>query len=211
MKRDFLEGLGLDKETVDKIMVENGADLEREKAKTTAAKADLAAAQAQIADRDKDLETLKATAGDAEANKKALEELQGKYSTETAQLKAQIADRDYADAITRAITGKGLKFSSKAAERDFISSVNEKKLELKDGELVGMDDFIKAQREADPEAFAPEKAPPRFISGGDGGGHGAPGGSKTVAEMMAESIGKAGAARDKAANTIISNYKGGTT
>lgn len=32
MKRDFLEGLGLEKDTVDKIMAENGADLEREKA-----------------------------------------------------------------------------------------------------------------------------------------------------------------------------------
>lgn len=35
MKREFLEGL--DKKTVDKIMAENGADLEREKAKTAAA------------------------------------------------------------------------------------------------------------------------------------------------------------------------------
>ena len=33
MKREFLRGLGLEKETVDKIMAVNGADLEREKAK----------------------------------------------------------------------------------------------------------------------------------------------------------------------------------
>lgn len=211
MKREFLEGLGLDKETVDKIMDENGADLERYKKAAETAKADLAAAQAQLADRDKDLETLKATAGDAEVNKKALEELQEKYSTETAQLKAQIAERDYADAITRSITGKGLKFSSKAAERDFIASIKEKNLELKDGELCGLDDFIKSRQEEDPGAFAPDKILPRFISGGDGGGHGAPGGSVSVAEMMAETIGRAGAARDKAANSIISNYKGGTT
>ena len=38
MKREFWEGLGLEKETVDKIMAENGSDLEREKARTTAAK-----------------------------------------------------------------------------------------------------------------------------------------------------------------------------
>ena len=48
MKRDFLEALGLEKETVDKIMAENGADLEREKAKTTAARADLADAQGKL-------------------------------------------------------------------------------------------------------------------------------------------------------------------
>ena len=50
MKRDFLEALGLEKETVDKIMAENGADLEREKAKTTAARADLADAQGKLSD-----------------------------------------------------------------------------------------------------------------------------------------------------------------
>ena len=48
MKRDFLEALGLEKETVDKIMAENGTDLEREKAKTTAARADLADAQGKL-------------------------------------------------------------------------------------------------------------------------------------------------------------------
>ena len=66
MKREFLEGLGLDKETVDKILAENNDDLEREKVKTTQAKTDLADAQKQLADRDKDLEQLKAAAGDAQ-------------------------------------------------------------------------------------------------------------------------------------------------
>lgn len=211
MKREFLEGLGLDKDTVDKIMAENGTDLEREKARTTQAKADLADAQAKLADRDKDLEQLKAAAGDTEAAKKQLEDLQAKYATETEQYKAQLAERDYADAITRGIAGKGLKFSSKGAERAFIAALKEKKLELKDGELSGLDDFIKAQRESDPDSFAPDKAPPRFITGGEGGGHGSPGGGKTVAEMMAESIGKTSAERGKVASNIISTYKGGTT
>ena len=56
MKREFLEAMGLDKEDVDKIMAENGSDLEKEKAKTAAAKADLEKAQTALADREKDLE-----------------------------------------------------------------------------------------------------------------------------------------------------------
>ena len=36
-------------------------------------------------------------------------------------------------------------------------------MELKDGELSGLDDFIKAQREADPDAFAPDKPAPRGV------------------------------------------------
>lgn len=202
MKREFLENLGLDKETVDKIMAENGADIEREKAKATQAKADLADAQKQLADRDKDLEQLKATAGDAEASKKALEELQAKYSTETEQLRSQIAERDYADAITRGIAAKSLKFSSKAAERDFIATVKGKKLELKDGELSGFDDLVKAHREAEPDAFAPDNPPPRIV---------APNGQQnydhTPANIMqARKMGEARAASAKASEDVMKNY-----
>ena len=34
MKREFLEGLGLEKEVIDKIMAENGTDIERIKAES---------------------------------------------------------------------------------------------------------------------------------------------------------------------------------
>ena len=37
MKREDLEGLGIEKEAIDKIMDWNGRDIEAEKAKTTAA------------------------------------------------------------------------------------------------------------------------------------------------------------------------------
>ena len=37
MKRDFLEGLGLEKDVIDKVMAENGKDVEAEKAKVKAA------------------------------------------------------------------------------------------------------------------------------------------------------------------------------
>lgn len=175
MKREFLEGLGLEKETADKIMMENGADLEREKAKTAAAKADLADAREKLAQRDKDLEDLKRSSGDAEAVRKQLEELQTKYTTETEQYKAQLEERDYADAIGRAIFGKGLKFTSKSAERAFTAALKEKRLELKDGKLTGLDEFIQEQKETDPDAFAPEKPAPRFATGsGSGSGHGEP-------------------------------------
>lgn len=174
MKRDFLEGLGLEKETVDKIMAENGADLEREKAKTTAAKADLADAQGKLSAAQTELDGLKKSSGDIAAVQKQLTDLQAKYDKDTGDLRGQLADRDYSDAITRAIAGKSLEFSSKSAERAFTAALKEQKLELKDGELTGLDDFIKAQKEADPDAFAPDKAPPRIVGPMGGGGNGAP-------------------------------------
>lgn len=175
MKKEELLEIGLTEEQANKVFAMNGQDVEREKAKTTAAKADLADVRGELSTAKTELETLKASSGDASAIQQQLTELQAKYDKDTGDLKGQLADRDYADAISRAISGKGLKFSSKSAERAFTAALKEQKLELKDGELTGLDDFIKAQKEADPEAFAPDKAPPRFVTGsGSGGGHGEP-------------------------------------
>ena len=175
MTREFLKNLGLEDAAIDNILNENMADIGKEKAKTTAAKADLADAQGKLSAATTELEGLKKSNGDIAAVQKQLTELQTRYDKDTGDLRTQLADRDYADAIGKAISGKGLKFSSKSAERAFTAALREQKLELKDGKLTGLDDFIKAQREADPEAFAPDKHAPRFATGsGAGGGHGEP-------------------------------------
>lgn len=209
MKTEELLALGLTEEQAAKVFSMNGQDVEREKAKTTAAKADLADAQGKLTAAQTELDGLKKAGGDIAAVQKQLADLQDKYDKDTGDLKGQLADRDYSDAIARAISGKALKFSSKSAERAFTAALKEKKLELKDGELTGLDDFIKAQKEADPDAFAPDKAPPRIV-GPMGGGGGAPDTApKTVAEQLAQHIGKASAESGKAANNIISMYTGG--
>lgn len=188
MKRDFLESLGLDKEVVDKILAENGSDIEREKAKTTQAKADLADAKAQLESRDKDLADLKKNTGDAADVQAKLDELQAKYDKETKELQAQLADRDYTDAITKAIAGanegKGLHFSSKSARAAFESALREKRLELKDGALTDFDKFVEEQKKADPDAFASDKPAARFA--GPVGVGGKPTETKSRAAQIAE-------------------------
>lgn len=207
MKREMLEGLGLEKEVVDKIMAENGADLEREKAKTTAAKADLADAQGRLSAATAELETMKKSNSDTAAVQQQLTDLQAKYDKDTGDLRTQLADRDYSDAIARAISGKGLKFSSKSAERAFTAALKERKLELKDGELSGLDDFVKAQREADPDAFAPDKPAPRFATGaGSGGGHGEPPEHVPANVAQAKEMGAARSANSKATQDVVSHY-----
>ena len=163
MKRDFLEALGLDKETVDKVLDENSKDIGREKQKMDQAKSDLATAQEQLAQRDKDIEELKKSAGDVDGIKQQLADLQAKYTTETEQYQKQIAERDYADAVNRAIAEKGVKFSSKAAEKAFISDLNAKRLTIKEGVLEGFEDYLKAQQDSDPTAFQSDKPAPMFV------------------------------------------------
>lgn len=210
MKRDDLRKLEIPEESIDKIMDWNMADIGKEKAKTDAAKSELAEVQAKLTEASGELETLKASNGDAAKVQQQLDELKQKYDSDTADLKGQIAARDYSDAITRSINEKGLKFSSKSAQTAFISALKEKQLELKDGALTGIDEFISAQKESDPEAFAPDKPAPRFATGSGGaGGHGNPNQTRTTAEMMAQNIGKATVESGKAANNIISMYTGG--
>lgn len=170
MKRDFLKELGLADDLIDKILDENGKDIDREKQKATQAKEDLAAVQEQLTARDKDIEELKKTSGDAEDIRKQLEELQGKYTKETEAYKAQLADRDYSDAMNRAVSAKGIKFSSKAAEKAYLADLKEKHLTLKDGALDGFEEWHKAQVEADPTAFQTGKPAPTFAKPVGGGG-----------------------------------------
>lgn len=104
----------------------------------------------------------KGTGETVETLKKQLSELQEKYDKDTGDYKAQISDRDYDDAMKKAVADKGIKFSSKAAEKAYFADLKEKHLELKDGLLDGFEEWHKAQTEADPSAFQTGKPAPSF-------------------------------------------------
>lgn len=163
MKKEELLSIGLTEEQADKVFAMNGKDIEKHKKAAEDAKADKEAVEKQLEDRDKDIEDLRKSSGDAESVRKQLEDLQGRYTKETEEYKAQLESRDYADAMNRAITAKGVKFSSKAAEKAYLADLKEKHLELKDGELTGFDEWHKAQLEADPTAFQADKPTPTFV------------------------------------------------
>lgn len=167
MTREFLKNLGLEDAAIDSVLEENGKDIK----KADSEKSALQDVRQQLSAAQSELEALKKSGGEAAAAQQQLADLQKKYESDTAALQSQLADRDYADAIRRTISEKGLKFSSRSAEKAFTDSLREQKLELKDGQLGGVDDFIKAQREADPDAFAPERPAPRYLAPlGAGGG-----------------------------------------
>lgn len=207
MKKEELLEIGLTEEQANKVFAMNGVDVEREKAKTTQAKADLADAQAQLTQRDKDLEELKKTSGDAAAIQQKLDELQSKYDTETKQYQDQIAARDYADALARAVSKvtNGVKWTAAAAGREFEASLKEKKLELKDGELQGAEEFFKSWKEANPDAFAPDKPAARLTGQTVSGG--APSGTEEPENVaLARQMGETRAASLKASSEAIKKF-----
>ena len=204
MTREFLKGLGLEDAQIDSILDENMNEIGKEKQKVQAAEAAAKAAKTELETANGELETLRKSNGDVSAVQKQLSDLQSKYDTDTAALHAQLADRDYSDAVKRAIADKGLKFSSKAAERDFVARLKEKKLEIKDGALDGVDDFIKAQREDEPEAFASDKPAPRIVTAVGAGG--APQEVVPANVAQAKAMGEARAASLKASGDVLKHY-----
>lgn len=204
MTREFLKNLGLEDAAIDTILDENMRDIGKENGSAATAQNELSAAKEQLKTALAELEALKKSNGDAAAIQQQLSDLQAKYDTDTKALQAQLAGRDYDDAVSRAIAGKGLKFSSKSAERAFTSALKEKKLELKDGELAGLDDFIKAQREADPDAFASDKPAPRIVAPTGSGG--APAEPTPANVAQAREMGAVRAASAKASSDVLKNY-----
>jgi hypothetical protein len=57
MKREFLEELKLDKEVIDKIMNENGKDIEAEKSKVTAKDTEIEGVKTQLNEANKQIES----------------------------------------------------------------------------------------------------------------------------------------------------------
>lgn len=105
MKREFLEGLGIEKEAVDKIMAENGKDIEAEKAKTAATESDRDRYKEQLdtamekLDKFKDVkpEELQAT----------IEKLQGDLKAKDEEYAAREAERAFTDSVKEAIKEVG--------------------------------------------------------------------------------------------------------
>ena len=91
MKREFLEGLGLEKDVIDKIMTENGNDINAEKAKTNKAEADR--------DKFKDVKP--------EELQDTIKKLQDDLKAKDDEYAKKEADRIFNDSVKEVIKKKG--------------------------------------------------------------------------------------------------------
>lgn len=169
MQRKFLEDLGLEKEAIDKIMAENGNDIEAEKKKIGAVEDERDDYKQKFETADQSLTELKKK--DIDGIEKELTEYKEKYE----KLEKSISERDYESAIESYLSG--YHFTSDLAKKAVLAEMKSKELKLEDGKLLGADDYMKSVMEANPGAFEPEKDPnakpvPKIVSEtnpGDGG------------------------------------------
>lgn len=162
MKREFLTNLGLTEEQVNKIMDENGRDIEKyrkdvekyskesEKYKTQyeSTKSSLDEANKTIASyKDKDM--------DIEKIQKSADEWKQKYETDTKDLNEKLIAQERSHAMDSYFSG--MKFTSESAKRGIMAQFNEQNFELKEGKFIGADEYIKTLQESDSGAFVKEE------------------------------------------------------
>ena len=118
-----------------------------------------------IATRDTDLanlqEQLKAAGTDAEklaSLQGDLTALQSKYDTDTKAYQQQLADQAYEFAVKT--YASGIKFTSKAAKKEFIRSMLDKKLKMEGEAILGAEDFRTAYAKDNEDSFVVEQPDP---------------------------------------------------
>lgn len=114
-----------------------------------------------IGTRDTDLADLKTKleAAGADSQKiasltKDFEALQGKYNEDTKAYEDKLRKQAYEFAVKEYAATQ--EFSSKAAKREFIRSMVDEGLTMKDGKIIGADDFVKAYQEENADSFVTE-------------------------------------------------------
>ena len=155
MKREFLEGLELDKETIDTIMAEYGKSTqglreERDNLKT------------QIDDANKEIQSYKDM--DIDSIKKSADDWKTKYEEMEANQKVE-KEKSIREARTNAFFND-VKFASESAKAGVISQFNEKdfKYDEESQKFLGASEWLNDLKEKDTGAFLSEVANPVFTT-----------------------------------------------
>ena len=147
MKRKFLEELGLEKDVIDKIMTENGNDINAAKAELSDVTAERDKLKQDIKEREGQIETLKKSAGSGEDLKKQIEALQAENRKEKISY-----------AVEKALTAA--KAKNVTAAKAMLKDLDKAEFS-EDGSIKGLSEQIKALQkdEATKFLFEEEKKP----------------------------------------------------
>lgn len=165
MKRSFLKELGLDSEIIDKIMSENGKDIEKYKSEIEDYVSEIRELKSNSVDNVKAInEAVKAKEKELrqefkekESEYKQLIEKAEKYDSvfeELEGLKKANSDREYTQNIDNFFRESKIEFSSSFAKDAIVNKFKEKEFRLTDNKF-GEDAmlFIKELQESDKDAF----------------------------------------------------------
>ncbi len=150
MKRKFLEDLGLEKEVIDKILDENSADIGKAKGDLDAVTTERDKIKTDLADRDKQLETLKNSTGDVEAMKKQIANLQAENKTKDEKHAAEIKQLKVDAAVDAAISAS--KGKNATAIKALLKDLDKAEF-TDDGKIKGLDEQLQSIMKSDDYLF----------------------------------------------------------
>lgn len=165
MKTEFLKSLGLEQDAIDKIMAENGKDVNAEKAKTTQAEESRDAYKAQLDEAKGSLEKLKGV--DADALTKQISDLTAQLKAKDDEYAAKEAERAFKGGLNEAITKAGGR-NAKA----IMAMLDLDKLRASKDQTADITAAIDAVKKSDDYLFGsgePHKNPVGRTGGGAGG------------------------------------------
>ena len=147
MKREDVSKIipGITSDQLDSIMNLHGADITAKVNEITTLKAEKTTLTEQL----------------STANSK----LEG-YDPEWKAKAEQVAALEKGYALER--KASGLKFSSESARKAFIAEAKAQNFAMKDGEILGFDDYVKTFKAADPSAILPDGGVARFSASATG-------------------------------------------
>lgn len=148
MKREFLKKMELTDEQIDAIMAENGKDVNGLKEQVNSLTSEKDGLQSQLTERDTQLKDLKGKVKDSDELTTEIDKLQKANKEAKEKYEADLAAQQKSFLVDKALASAGARNAKAVSSLLDLDSV-----EVKDGQLAGLDDQLKALRESDGYMF----------------------------------------------------------
>lgn len=148
MKTDFLKGLGLDQDAIDAIMAENGKDINAAKADLDSQKARVKELEKTISNMDEEMNKLKTKAEQADNLQKQFDTLKSEKEESDTAHKTEI---DGLKKTYRIETG--LRDAKARSVKAVLPFIDVDKVTMSESGIEGLEEQIKALKEADSTSF----------------------------------------------------------
>ena len=167
MKKEFLKGLGLDDEVIDKIFAENGKDVNAAKSSVDELKAELETAQKKITDYETEIGGLRESVGEAEKLQEKIDKLQKDIDDRKAAEDAAKESKQLLDRFGKAIGEAQFlnEFTKEGVFTEFKAAVADESNTGKSDEEI-----YKSLVESRDNLFMPEGGIPEIVPPSGGGG-----------------------------------------
>lgn len=152
MKREFLEGLNLEAEVIEKIMAEHGKSINTEKSKVEEKDKEIEILNTQLKDVNKTIKSYKDM--NIEDIKKSAEDLETKYNEAVKDLE----NHKRLSAVEKQL------LKTKTVDVDILKKlINMEDLKFKDDEIIGLDVQIENIKTNKPYLFETDQEPESFL------------------------------------------------